>query len=69
LVEWNIVYAKAPNKVVDIGNMLLVWLSCQQGFENLSTIMDLNNLPHFRQGRNALAHNWCFMRAVIDLLD
>ncbi len=46
LVEWDIVDAKSPNKVIDVGNMLLMRLGCEKGFEEPTAIVNLNNLSN-----------------------
>jgi hypothetical protein len=58
-----------PHKFVDVGNMLLVWLSGQEGFEEPMAVVNLNDLPNLCQRRNAFAHNWRLPSAIIDLLN
>jgi hypothetical protein len=53
LIEWNIIDTKAPNKFIVVGNMLPVWLIGQEGLEEPTAVMNLNDLPNLCQRRNA----------------
>ena len=68
-IERNIIDAEAPHKIVDVADMLLVWLRRKKGFEQPFTVMDLTDVTHFLERSDALAHDWNFARTIVDFLD
>jgi hypothetical protein len=69
LVQGNMVYAKAADKVFDIVDMFLVGLGGREGFEKPLAIMDLTNVSHLHEDGIALSHDWDFPQAVMNILN
>jgi hypothetical protein len=68
LIQRDIIYAKAPNKIVNILDVLLVWLRGQQYFEHPSAAVNLAYVTQLLERRNTLSHNRDLPRTVIDIL-
>ncbi len=58
-----------PDKIIDVADMLLVWLRGQESFEEPPAIVDLADVAELCKQRNALAHDGDFVQSVVDLLD
>ncbi len=69
LIQWNVIYAKSPDKIVNILDMLLVWLRGQQCFRHPTAAVDLADVAQLLKGRDTLSHNRDFPWTVIDILD
>jgi hypothetical protein len=58
-----------PDKIIDVADMLLVWLRGQESFEEPPTIVDLVVVADLLKQCNALAHDGDFAWSIVDLLD
>ena len=67
IIQWNIVDTESPDKVKDVNNVLLVRLGCQKILEWSTTTMYMLNSPQLIQRYDAVAHDQCFTKAIIDL--
>ncbi len=69
MIQRDIVYAKAPDEVLDVSDVFLMGLGGKEGFEEPLTIVNLRNLSHLLEGSNTLFHDWYFRLAIADLLN
>jgi hypothetical protein len=58
-----------PDKLINVADVLLVWLRGQECFEEPPTIMDLADVAKLCKQRDTLAHDGDFARSIVDLLD
>jgi hypothetical protein len=58
-----------PDKLIDVADMLLVWLRGQECFEEPPVIVDLADVAELSKQHDTLAHDGDFARSVVDLLD
>jgi hypothetical protein len=58
-----------PDKIIDVADMLLVWLRGQESFEEPPAIVDLAVVADLLKQCNALAHDGDFAWSIVDLLD
>ena len=69
LIQWNIINAEPPHKLLDRGDVLLMGLWREKCLEKPLAIMDLADVIQFRQISDALSHDRYLPGAVVDLLD
>jgi hypothetical protein len=67
-VEWSIVDAKPPDKLVNMADMLLMRLRSKHGFEEPTSIVYLAYVANLFQGGDGFAHDRNLLRAVHYLL-
>jgi len=60
--------AKAPNKVVDVVNVFLVWFGSEEAFGKPRTTKELTDMAVVEQGIDVFLNNWGFVDAVSGLL-
>ena len=58
-----------PDKLIDVADMLLVWLRGQECFEEPPTVVDLEDVAKLCKQRNTLAHDGDFAWSIVNLLD
>jgi hypothetical protein len=69
LIQWDVVYTKAPYKIIYVTNVLLMGLRCKQCLKQPFAVVNLMNMPKFLERGNALPHNRDLSRPVMYLLD
>jgi hypothetical protein len=57
-----------PDKLIDVADMLLVWLRGQECFEEPPTIGNLADVAELSKQCDTLAHDGDFARSIVDLL-
>ena len=45
-IQRDIIHTKSPDKILDVGNMFLMWLGGKKGFKKPTAIVDLTDLAH-----------------------
>ena len=68
LIQRDIVDTKAPDKIVNVLDMLLVELGGEESFKRPLIIMDWANLSHLLKGSDTRLHDWYFPLAIVNLL-
>jgi hypothetical protein len=58
-----------PDKIIDVADVLLVWLRGQESFEEPPAIVDLVDVAELYKQPDALAHDGDFAQSVVDLLE
>jgi hypothetical protein len=68
LIEQNIIDTEAPNKVVDVADMLLMGLRGKECFEEPFAIMNLVNVRELCKVCHALPHDGRLSGTIVDFL-
>ncbi len=58
-----------PDKIIDVADVLLVWLRGQESFEEPPANVDLADVAELCKQRAALVHDGDFAQSIVDLLD
>jgi hypothetical protein len=69
LIERDVIYAKSPDEVVNVGDMFLMRFRGKESFELPLAVMDLANMAEGFEGGDAFAHDWNLTWSVMNLLD
>ena len=69
LIERDVIDAKSPDDVCDVGDMFLMRFRGEEGLELPLTIMDLANVAKRFEGGDAFVHDRNLPWAVMNLLD
>ncbi len=65
-VEWDVIDAKSPYKVLNVFHMLLMRLRCKDGLEEPSPILNLANVANGLEGSSGFTHYQNFLWAVLN---
>lgn len=68
LVERDVIYAKTPDEVIDVGNVFLMGLWSEKGFTEVRAVKDWPDLAEFEELRDSLTHDGLFTGTVVNLL-
>ncbi len=69
LIERDVIDAKSPDKVINIGDMFLMGFRGKESLELPLTVMDLANVTKRFKGGNAFAHDWNLPLTIMYLLE
>jgi hypothetical protein len=69
LIERDVIDAKSPYKVINIGDMFLMRFWGKESLELPLAVMDLVNVTKHFKGGDAFAHDWNFPWTIMYLLD
>jgi hypothetical protein len=69
LIQWEVVYTKAPYKIVYVTNVLLMGLRYKQCLKQPFAAVNLTNMPKFLERGNAPPHDRDLSWPVVYLLD
>ena len=67
-IKWDIINAKAPDKILNVADMFLMRFRSKQGFKQPCTIMNLSYMTNLCQLGNALSHNRNLVITIQDFL-
>ncbi len=68
LIERDVIDAKSPDKVINIGDMFLMGFWGKESLELPLAVMDLANVTKRFKGGNAFAHDWNLPWTIMYLL-
>jgi len=66
-VEWGIVDAKPPYKLIDVADMLLMWLRHENGLKEPTPIVNLAYVTNFFKSSHGFTHDQNCLGAIHDL--
>ena len=69
LIERDVIYAKSPDEVINVGDMFLMRFWGKKSFELPLAVMDLANMAELFEGGDAFAHDGNLTWSVMNLLD
>ena len=63
-IKWDVINAKAPDKVFNVDDMFLMGFGCELSFEEPTAIRDLADMTDLGESGNAFSHDNSFVLAV-----
>ena len=69
MIERDVIYAKSPDEVINVGDMFLMGFRGKESFELPLAVMDLANMTELFEGGDAFAHDRNLTWSVMNFLD
>ena len=69
MIKRDVIYAKSPDEVINVGDMFLMRFRGKESFELPLAVMDLANMTELFEGGDALAHDRNLTWSVMNFLD